>query len=411
MSLRVLFDGGYTLRSAGDDAPLTFLADGLRSRVAEELECTVIARHPSREFDRWYDVRSVAGLEYDSKAASAGKWFRGLNFDDDRDQLRGVADVVAESDLLVLGAGNFLTEVGIDVLRGHLPRFAVMIAIAQLAGTPTMLYGLSANRLRDPWTARTARWLLDAADAVTFREGRAVENLTAAGIDLPSYELLPDPALGAREASAGRAREILAAESIPPGQGARMAVAPRDLSWLDLNDDYVAGQVEVINGWLAASPLADVIVIPQCTYEDAPQTDDRVIGGTLAARSADPSRVHIVESHLPHWDVEACYDAADVVVATRLHGSVFAARRGRPVVGLAYEQKVAGFFDTLELPQLCLPVSAPPERILEAVHRAHKDAPQLSPVLLERTAGLRTRLGRYLDIALELLERPRPRRP
>ena len=408
--MHILLDGGYTLGSAGDDAPLSFLTDSLRARF-KDVDFTVVARHPHEEFERRHGVLTVPGFEYESKAASGGRWFRGLNFEDDRTTLGALADCIADSDLLVLGAGNFLTEVGIDVLRGHLPRFAVMVAIAQLAGTPTMLFGLSANQLQSPWAARGARWLLHAADAVTFREQRAVDELLASGIDLPRYELLPDPALGAREPGPGRGAEVLDAESIPPSAAQRLGLAPRDLSWLDVHEQYLATQVQTVDRWLATSDERDVLIIPQCTYEDAPHTDDRVIGRAIAHSSIDPSRVHVIKRQLPHWDIEACYQIVDVVLATRLHGSVFAARQGVPVLGLAYEQKVAGFFDSLGLAQLCLPIEASADTIIEELDSVCASADDLSAQLTSRITELRTQLDRYIDIAIELLERPRPPRP
>ena len=36
--------------------------------------------------------RTAANLEHDSKAASAGRWYRGLNFGDSRSELEGVAN-------------------------------------------------------------------------------------------------------------------------------------------------------------------------------------------------------------------------------------------------------------------------------------------------------------------------------
>ncbi|HRI64117.1 MAG TPA: polysaccharide pyruvyl transferase family protein, partial [Polyangium sp.] len=200
MAVNVVFDGAFSIDSAGDDAPLAFMVHELRKRL-DHPRFTALVRHPDWRLARRLGVETAANLEHETKAASLGRWYRGLNFGDSRAELGSIAEVVANADLLVLGAGNFLTEVGIDVLRGHLPRFVSMSLAAQMAGTPTLLFGLSANLLRNPLTARAAKWLLQTASAVTFRERIAIENLEASGVRLPEYRLLPDPALGAPSAA------------------------------------------------------------------------------------------------------------------------------------------------------------------------------------------------------------------
>ena len=187
MSMNIVFDGAFSIDSAGDDAPLAFMVHELRKRL-DRPRFFALVRHPEWPLARRLGVETGLNLEHDSKAASVGRWYRGMNFGDSRAELEAVANVVAKADLLVLGAGNFLTEVGIDVLRGHLPRFVAMSLVAQMSQTPTLLFGLSANPLRHPWTVRAAQWLLHSASAVTFRERIAINNLEASGVRLPETQ-------------------------------------------------------------------------------------------------------------------------------------------------------------------------------------------------------------------------------
>lgn len=404
MSVTVVFDGAYSIDSAGDDAPLAFLVHALRERL-ESPRFVALVRHVDWRLARRLGVETAANLEHESKAASVGRWYRGLNYGDSRTELEAVANVVAKADLLVLGAGNFLTEVGIDVLRGHLPRFVAMTLAAQMAGTPVLLFGLSANRLRHPWTVRAAQWLLQSASAVTFRERIAIENLEASGVRLPGYTLLPDPALGAPTARDGVETAILANEGIPGRTGRRLGVALRDLGWLggDAAARYEREQIALMDQWCTAAE-DDVLCVPQCTYDvDGPRTDDRALASRLRERCRQPEKIHVVRGRYDYDEIESLYRTVDGVVATRLHGAVFAARMGVPVVGLAYEDKVRGFFDRLGLPEACLPWESPATAVLERL-RTFVDARERSTARLrDGIARLQKDLSAYAELAERLL--------
>lgn len=404
MTFNIVFDGAFSIDSAGDDAPLAFMVHELSKRI-ESPRFSALVRHPEWRLGRRLGVETVSNLEHESKAASAGRWFRGLNFSDSRAGLEAVANVVASADLLILGAGNFLTEVGIDVLRGHLPRFVAMSLAAQMSQTPTMLFGLSANRLRNPWTVRAAQWLLHSANAVTFRERIAIENLASSGVRIPDHVLLPDPALGAPSAPIDAGAKILAGEHIPRTSGRRLALAPRDLSWMgpEASDRHERQQIELIDRWCREAGN-DVLIVPQCTYSvDGPRTDDREVGRRLRAGCRFPERTHSLQGRYDYDEIESVYREADCAVTTRLHGSVFAARMGVPVVGLAYEDKVSGFFDQMRLPEACMIWDAPAAKILERLHVLMDSPGRMSERLLAGVSRLQGELHGYVDIAERLL--------
>jgi len=404
MTLTIVFDGAFSIDSAGDDAPLAFMVHELRKRL-DGPRFVALVRHPEWRLAARLGVETALNLEHDSKAASIGRWYRGLNFADDRAELETVANIVANADLLVLGAGNFLTEVGIDILRGHLPRFVTMSLAAQMSQTPTMLFGLSANSLRHPWTVRAAQWLLDSANAVTFRERFAIHNLEASAVRLPEHVLLPDPALGAPSAPIEVGARILAKEQIPGASGKRLALATRDLAWMgrDASDRYEREQVALIDLWCRGSEN-DVLFIPQCTYDvDGSRTDDRHIARTLRARSGFSERIHVIRGRYDYDEIESIYREADCAVATRLHGAVFAARMGVPVVGLAYEDKVRGFFDQLRLPDACLAWDAPATQILATLRELTREPGRASSQLRAGVARLQGELHGYIDVAERLL--------
>ena len=405
MSPTIAFDGGYTIWSAGDDAPLAFLADRLRRSLGSDVRLRVLARHPNAEFDRHYGVETVPNLEYPSKALSQGKWFRGLNFSDNRRELRELAEALTDVDLLILGAGNFITETSLDIMRGHFSRFALMTLLADINSIPVYFFGLSANRLRNPWVVKTASWMLSRAAAVTFRDHAAVRNLTDSGVSLPPHVVLPDPVLGAPSQGRPRAAEILTLEGIPGKKRARLALAVRDMSWRKAHAGYEDLLVKVLDAWCAVDER-DVVCIPQCTYNvDTSVTDDRFIAARLRDRLRRPDRMYLIEGRYPSWDIEACYCESDIALATRLHGSVFAAKQGVPPIGIAYEDKVFGFYEQMEMQEWCVGLDVAPETLSSMLALALKQRETLSIKMRSRIQKLQKELNRYAEIALALLQK------
>jgi polysaccharide pyruvyl transferase WcaK-like protein len=274
-----------------------------------------------------------------------------------------------------------------------------------MARTPILLFGLSENRLRHPWTARAAEWLLQTASAVTFRERLAIENLTASGVRIPDHALLPDPALGAPRAASGTGARLLAKERIPRASGRRLALAPRSLAWMgpEVADRYEREQIALLDLWCREG-ANDALFVPQCTYSvDGPATDDRHLARRLRAGCRFPERVHVVEGRYDYDEVESLYREADCAVATRLHGAVFAARMGVPVIGLAYEDKVRGFFDQIGIPEACLAWDEPAPEILARLRRLTDASERMPERLLGGVARLQDELHAYVDIAERLI--------
>jgi colanic acid/amylovoran biosynthesis protein len=331
------------------------------------------------------------------------KWMRGLNFEDDRYELEKIAEEISSADLLILGAGNFITEVSLDLLRGHLAQFAVLTLIADICNTPCMLFGLSANRLKNKWTVRAAEWMLKRATYVTFRDMNAIENLKLSGVNIPFHEILPDAALGAPVAPSNRSLEILRKENIDLKNKEVLALSVRDLSWMSIHAEYENNLIEVINKWTARKDRV-ALFIPQCTYHvDDPRTDDRFIAKSLIAKVAHPDRCFHISQQYQAPDIESLYKTVDITLATRLHGAVFSAKMGTPVVGLCYEDKVKGFFRQLGQSDFALPINTWPDKILENIESLLLSKEKIKSKIEHKVKELQSQITRYVDIACDLI--------
>ena len=392
---RVLFVGAHGIQNAGDDAPLLVLALGLRARFPEvEFELTVAARHPDALLERAADARFLPNPEYPSREAARGKWFRGLNPGDERGDLERLERALREADLVVAGAGNVLVDLAIDLFRGPVPLLALYAFLADVHRTPLMLYGISAGPLGTVRGRELSGWIARRAAAVTVRDESSRELLRTLAPE-SAVELLPDPVLGLAPASDEDFARALEAESIPRrGERPRLALALRDLAFLGVGRELVTATLRRL------APRFEFLFVPQCTYAEC---DDRVEAAAIARELPDAA-VHAVRGRHAPDVLMRFYETAEATLAIRLHGAVFSALAGTPVVGLAYLPKVRGFLERVGLAARCFELdSATPEVLAHALLGAAEAQRGERDALRHTCAALGEGVDAYVSRAAALL--------
>jgi len=389
---RLLFAGAYGIRNAGDDAPLRVLSDDLRrAHPGVEFELAFLARHADEELERWASARRVANPEHESRAAARGRGFRGLNPGDDRADLERLEDEIRAADLIVAGAGNALVDLTIDLFRGPVPLLALYAFLADLHGKPLFLYGISAGPLSTRRGRELSAWIARRAAAVTVRDpaSRALLAELVPGLDVA---LLPDPVLGLAPAGEAEFARALATEAIPRrGARPRLALALRDLAFLGFERGLVLETLRRL------APRWEFLFVPQSTYGEC---DDR-LEAEAVARALGSEHVHLVRGRHAPDVLMRFYETATATLAVRLHGAVFSAMAGTPVVGLAYLPKVRGFLERVGAGAACFELGrATPEALAAAIERA---ALQDRAALARRCAELARDVPEYAQRAAALL--------
>lgn len=95
------------------------------------------------------------------------------------------------------------------------------------------------------------------------------------------------------------------------------------------------------------------------------------------------------------------YSSLRLHIGGMLHSCILAASRGTPCIGLAYDIKHVGFFDALELKDLCFPTLPwPAEAIVEKAIWALSTEAELRRRILARREFLRVKAFSFLESAL-----------
>ena len=354
---KIIFDGAYGIKSFGDDAPLIVLVDLLKEKLGE-IDAVVVARRPEENEYSEYGIRSISGLEYATKEQSLGKWFRGFNPDDDKVDLCHLYDEIASSDLLVLGAGNFLVDYTIDILKGPVPRFLVMTLMAKMTGTPIFWFGMSVGPLSTKIGIDMSRLAASMATLITVRDKKSIVELAQLGVDKNIY-FLPDAVLGFNLPAKGHGLKFTAYRNAHSSGVPVIAISVRAMpigAGLSTTE-YVKVISEACIS-LVQKFSCNILFIPQCQYEFGNYAeDDRNIADEIIKCSDKKKKLFSVKEKMNAYDCFSLYEGAMGAVCTRLHGNVFSIRHGVPTVGLNYNPKVLEFYKWLGLEEYALGLS------------------------------------------------------
>ena len=107
----------YGVDNMGDDAMFSALIKSLKKKYSK-CEIVFLARHPSKDFDKLFGLKSIKNLDHDSNSAAFGRFFLGLNKGDNRSNLNDIYKELSSADSLIIG-GNSLMEISENTfLRG-----------------------------------------------------------------------------------------------------------------------------------------------------------------------------------------------------------------------------------------------------------------------------------------------------
>lgn len=404
----IVFGGAYGIESQGDDAALLALVTELRGSMGG-FDGIVISRHPEGDHYAPYGARSIAGLEYSDRESSLGKWFRGFNVEDDRGGLQRLREAIRQSDLLVLGAGNWLNDGTIDLFRGPVPHFAVLVLMARMVGTPVMGFGLSVGPLVTRYGRDLCRLSVGLVDAMTVRDAQSrtlLEELGSGG----AVEQLPDPVLGLEPQPEQRASSFAAWRQAHTGDRPVFPISVRSVGDEQARERYLVCMAE-LSDRLVERYGGTVLFVPQCGYSRGePREDDREVARRVVRRMKRPDGARMVEGSLDVRDAMSLYSGGAVAVCTRLHGNVFAAIQSVPSVAVSYHAKVAAFHHWLGQEDLVVPLEdICPDQIMERVDLAMSELQGRREAIDRRVEQGRHQVRRYGTIARRLMKTDGPR--
>ncbi len=296
---------------------------------------------------------------------------------------RAVWNALAGARLFISGGGSLVQDV--TSARSATYYLGTLFA-ASWRGVPVAVVGQGIGPLRRPWVRGLARRAFDRAQFISVRDANSVRALTDLGVTREIHRGA-DLALLVSPAPAERLNALLARAGLDAASS-RIGVAVR--RWPGLLDPQTLGQA------LRRCAVPRGAVIAVLVFDPI---RDRPISEALAEACGG----RVVEADSPQ-DLLAVVGAMDLVLGVRLHALIFAASRGTPALGLAYDPKVSAFMADVGLRSLPADTSA--EALEQALAHAWEQRAELRARLDAAVPELRRAAASSVQAAAALLGTP-----
>lgn len=308
--------GSYGKNNAGDDAILEAMVSEI-SDIDPDIRVRVLSRTPKKtrlnyRVDTLYTFNPFALI----------RAFR-------------------KSKLYINGGGNLIQDI---TSTRSLLFYLYTIWLGKLLGCKVMMYGCGIGPVIRPSNRRrTARVINRCVDIITLREPESREELKRLGVSGPEVILSADPALILSPSSDSETESAMISNGLSPG-GRYIAFMLRD--WPSFPEKAK------IFGMAADYAYEKYGLVP--VFIPLERGKDEAASG-LASGCMKKARPHIVNTPEKTGTLLGMLARMEVVVSMRLHGLIFAAGQGVPLVGVSYDTKVSSFLKYMEQ-DLCISI-------------------------------------------------------
>ena len=289
--------------------------------------------------------------------------------------------------LYINGGGSLIQDVTSRRSRWY---YLFTLRAAKRLGCKVMMYGCGIGPVKRPGgVERTRRVLNSCVDAITLREPDSIEELARFGVTKPEIILASDPALTLPSAPAEEVDAALEAAGAAPG-GKYICFALR--LW--------PGFGEKAGVFAAAARHAHEAYGLTPVFLPINHLDDGQAAALVAEKLGDTPHV-LLPGPMSSALVIGLMSRMQVVVSMRLHGLIFAAGQGVPLIGVSYDPKVTAFLRCVDAG--CVPLEGLEEgelcRLIDGAAARSGDAAALE----ENVRKLRAIEHRSMETAARLL--------
>lgn len=295
--------GAYGRGNSGDEAILKAILAEIRG-ADPDIPVTVLSVNP-KETAKDARVRAV-------------HTYRVLAF----------ARLVRRCSLYINGGGSLIQDV---TSRRSLWFYLYTIWAAKKSGAHVVMYGCGIGPVnRAGSRSLAARVINSCVDVITLREDGSADELAELGVTKPKILLAADPSLLLEAAPAERVDSIMLAAGLETA-GRYICFVLRSWPGFEEHADDFVRAAEFAWERCGLRP----VFLPINSREDVSPAR------TVAARLKCPHTV--LTDSLSGAETVGLMGRMSVVVSMRLHGLIFAAGHGVPLVGVVYDPKVSGF--------------------------------------------------------------------
>lgn len=339
MKLSIAGASVYGLKNTSDDSMLESFLGGVRETIPD-LDVTLICRHPGKDVETSFSVRSVQNLDFPSKTESVGKRFRGFNASDPTEHLRIIREEIASSDALMIGGDPFddsNSDMVSDPFRGIMPYVVNLIMLAKYLQKKVILHGIHLGRRpTSAYGTALTKFCLDNANIITTREDDTKEDI------IRNYGAIPGKIISsadsgfallqhAKPIESARLKEFFSRNHLGPKN--YIALTARSYYWLwnESTAKEYAENFAAYSDRLAEFYNCKVVLLPHCAYElDDYWESDLNFQQEILKRCKNKDQVVAIDFYLSSEELLHCIEQTQFIVSNRRHSGIYAALLGIP---------------------------------------------------------------------------------
>ena len=304
----ILICGSYGLGNAGDESILKAILQDVRSAAPQE-EIIVLSRDPEETTQR-HHVRSLHMFDFP-----------------------GFHRIMRHARLYINGGGSLIQDVS---SRRSLWYYLYTLRAAKKRGCKVLMYGCGIGPVNYPKDIDLTRRVLNRyVDTITLREDASREELQKFGVTQPKVILASDPALTLHRAADAEIDALMTEYGLDPG-GKYLCLCLRP--WKDF-EPKVPVFAEVVHYAKAQYGLTPVFL-------SINHLDDGAAADAVAALLGEAPCV--IRQPLSTELTLGLMSRMQAIISMRLHGLIFAAGQGIPLVGVVYDPKVSAFLSYMD---------------------------------------------------------------
>lgn len=235
-------------------------------------------------------------------------------------------------------------------LFNFMSTLSLLLPKAKAKGKKLAFYNVGTGPVNTRLGKKMLRELADMMDFVTVRDQASHDILMDIGVSNPRVVIAADAALGVKPATAERVDEIIRQIGLE-GQGEILAIninAYLD-TWAD--SQKKSGKSMGKEAFLATYAAALNRVIPKLGVPVlfvVTQHHDMAITNELIARLRVREKIALLSNlTYNHFEIKGVLSRVSLLFGMRLHAMILGSSVFTPIVGLAYQPKIAHYFHTL----------------------------------------------------------------
>lgn len=304
----VMLSGYYGFKNSGDDAILAAIINNL-NMYKPDIKMLILSANP-RQTQAEHGVDSI-----------------------NRYNIFKIINAMKKTRLFIYGGGNLLQD---DTSTRSLMYYLGTTWLAKKFGLKIMFYAAGIGPISKKTNRKLTQKIINKVDVITLREELSARELDMLLINKPKILLAADPVLTIKPVVKSNIDSILRKEKIPPD---RPFIGISIRRW-GSSSGYISVIAQAADYAYEQYGLTPVFIPMQ-------HPDDLYVISSVMANMK--SKAHVIRNEYNISDVFGIINRMEMLIGMRLHSLIYAASLGVPIVGIAYEPKVEGFLQSIDI--------------------------------------------------------------